>query len=79
METNQNFSERGAPLDPQIARLLDRAEEAGSIVDRLLAIPGSDAAVATTEWDRAVARRLERRLSATLRELIEGDSQKHSA
>ncbi|CAN7182644.1 hypothetical protein [Mesorhizobium sp. LjRoot246] len=45
--------------------------EAGSIIDRLMAMPDSkDGARKTNEWDRAVAARLETALAKSMRSRI---------
>lgn len=79
METNRDVAGFEAAFDPQIARLLDRAQESASIVDRLMAIPGGEAGTAASEWDRAIAQRLERKLAATVRDLIETKAERRSA
>jgi hypothetical protein len=56
--------------DQQIDALLARPD-AGSIVDRLMAIP-RPAADATSEWDRAVLGRLEAHLARRMRALLGG-------
>jgi hypothetical protein len=48
--------------------------EAGSIIDRLMALPHSkDGARKTSEWDRAVAARLEIVLAKSMRSRIVSD------
>ncbi|TPI48667.1 hypothetical protein FJW05_04715 [Mesorhizobium sp. B2-9-1] len=48
--------------------------EAGSIIDRLMALPHSkDGGRKTNEWDRAVAARLETALAKSMRTRIVGD------
>ncbi|AZO72263.1 MAG: hypothetical protein E5V92_30060 [Mesorhizobium sp.] len=48
--------------------------EAGSIIDRLMALPHSkDGARKTNEWDRAVAARLETALARSMRTRIVGE------
>ncbi|WP_192253573.1 hypothetical protein [Mesorhizobium silamurunense] len=48
--------------------------EAGSIIDRLMALPYSkDGARKTNEWDRAVAARLETALVRSMRSRIVGE------
>ncbi|MER9642554.1 hypothetical protein [Mesorhizobium sp. M0239] len=50
--------------------------EAGSIIDRLMAMPRkSDDAKIANEWDRAVASRFETRLARQMRSQIDGDRQ----
>jgi hypothetical protein len=47
--------------------------EAGSIIDRLMALPNpKDGARKTNEWDRAVAARLETALARSMRSRIVG-------
>ena len=49
--------------------------EAGSIIDRLMALPHSkDGASKTNEWDRAVAARLETALAKSMRSCIVRDN-----
>ena len=66
--------------DYQIDALLSRGSEAGTIFDRLMAMPrpASDAA---NEWDRAVIGRLEAHLSRRMRALLDGadDGRKDAA
>ena len=62
--------------DADISALLDMSREAESIIDGLMNIPVSGA---QTDWDFAVARRLEQRLARTMREMLEGDSLRRSA
>ena len=57
--------------DYQIDALLSRGGEAGSIFDRLMAMP-RPAADDTNEWDRAVIGRLEAHLSRRMRALLDG-------
>ncbi|QND67297.1 hypothetical protein HB777_27470 [Mesorhizobium loti] len=50
--------------------------EAGSIIDRLMAMPRkTDDAKISNEWDRAVASRFETRLARQMRSQIDGDHQ----
>jgi hypothetical protein len=55
--------------------------EAGSIVDRLLAMPRqTEGNRAPNEWDRAVASRFETHLARQMRALIDSaDHQRHAA
>jgi hypothetical protein len=49
--------------------------EAGSIIDRLMALPHSkDGGRRTNEWDRAVVARLETALAKSMRSRIDGES-----
>jgi hypothetical protein len=57
--------------DRQIDALLARGGEAGSIFDRLMAMP-RPAADAANEWDRAVIGRMEAHLSRRMRDLLDG-------
>jgi hypothetical protein len=57
--------------DRQIDALLARGGEAGSIFDRLMAMP-RPAGGAGNEWDRAVVNRLEVHLSRRMRDLLGG-------
>ncbi|RWO74905.1 hypothetical protein [Mesorhizobium ciceri] len=50
--------------------------EAGSIIDRLMAMPRkTDDAKISNEWDRAVSSRFETRLARQMRSQIDGDRQ----
>ncbi|MGP2491415.1 hypothetical protein ACTDI4_07280 [Mesorhizobium sp. PUT5] len=63
----------------EIDALLSR-DENGSIIDRLMAMPRPAAdPKKPSEWDRAVAGRLEAHLARRMRALIEGDGQHRSA
>jgi len=79
----QNRQDSIPPSDPdrQIGSLLDLIREKNSIVDRLMDIPPtlSDGASDAPEWDAAVIRRLEARLAATMREIIEPETERKSA
>lgn len=77
METNRHALSPASGFDPQIAALLDRANESSSIFDRVMELPQADAE--QSEWDRAVMRRLELRLSRSLRDLLEGEPERKSA
>ena len=57
--------------DYQIDALLARGGEAGSIFDRLMAMP-RPAADAVNEWDRAVLGRLETHLARCMRDQLDG-------
>jgi hypothetical protein len=57
--------------DRQIDALLASGGEAGSIFDRLMAMP-RPAADAANEWDRAVIGRMEAHLSRRMRDLLDG-------
>ena len=77
METNRHALSPVPGFDPQIAALLDRANESSSIFDRVMDLPQADPE--QSEWDRAVMRRLELRLSRSLRDLLEGEPERKSA
>jgi hypothetical protein len=66
--------------DYQIDALLSRGGEAGSIFDRLMAMP-RPAADAANEWDRAVINRLETHLARRMRDMLDGagDGRKDAA
>jgi hypothetical protein len=64
--------------DHQIDALLARGGEAGSIFDRLMAMP-RPAADAADEWDRAVIGRLEAHLARRMRDMLDGDGRKDAA
>lgn len=68
-------------LDRQIETLLDRINESSSIVDRLMEMPLPSTADAdrSPDWDLAVSRRLERRLSDTLRAMLNGEPEQRRA
>jgi hypothetical protein len=54
--------------------------EAGSIIDRLMALPHpKDSAEKTNEWDRAVASRFEIHLARQMRSQIDGASDRQNA
>ena len=54
--------------------------EAGSIIDRLMAMPRkTDDAKLPNEWDRAVASRFETHLARQMRSQIDGGSERQSA
>lgn len=76
MTTNQHAYAPSS--DAQITALLGRIGAHCSIVDELMSMPASEAAIGS-EWDRAVARRLERKLADAMRGAIEGDAQRRSA
>lgn len=57
--------------DRQIDALLASGGEAGSIFDRLMAMP-HPAAGAANEWDRAVIGRLEAHLARRMRDMLDG-------
>lgn len=77
METNPTAHGRDAAFDFEIATLLGGADQSASIVDRLMTMPLGDASA--DEWERAVALRMERKLAARLRELIEPADERRSA
>lgn len=77
METNRHALSSTSGFDPQIAALLDRANESSSIFDRVMELPQADAE--QSEWDRAVMRRLELRVSRSLRDMLEGEPERKSA
>ena len=77
METNRHALSPVPGFDSQIAALLDRANESSSIFDRVMDLPQADPE--QSEWDRAVMRRLELRLSRSLRDLLEGEPERKSA
>ena len=66
--------------DYQIDALLARGGDAGTIFERLMAMPGP-AAEAANEWDRAVIGRLEAHLARRMRDLLDGagDTRKDAA
>ncbi|CCV09928.1 hypothetical protein [Mesorhizobium sp. STM 4661] len=54
--------------------------EAGSIIDRLMALPHSkEGARGTNEWDRAVASRFETHLARQMRSQIDGAGGRQNA
>ena len=66
------------PSDIQISALLGQVSTHCSIVDKLMSMPAAETG-GGSEWDRAVARRLERKLADAMRGLIEGDVRQHTA
>jgi hypothetical protein len=63
----------------EIDALLSQGE-AGSIVDRLMALPRPAGTVRDNEWDRAVASRFQSHLVKQMRQVIgSGGSQQHAA
>lgn len=72
MDTNRTKSLHSG-FDGQVGALLDRAHESASIVDSLMAMPMPDEHDAPRQWNTAVTRRLERRLSDAMRVIIEGE------
>lgn len=80
MEQNRHITHPGGGFDAQIGALLDHVQDQASIVDRLLAMPAlTGEGREAPEWDAAVARRLERRLAATMREMIEAEPERRRA
>jgi hypothetical protein len=80
MEQNRKDANPLSSFDEQIGALLDHVQDQASIVDRLLAMPApTGEGQEAPEWDAAVARRLERKLAATMREIIESEPQRRSA
>lgn len=82
METNrQNTTTKASGFDAQVGALLDRVQETASFVDSLMEMPvptGSQGS-GSSEWDAAVARRLESRLARTMRALIEKEPERKTA
>ena len=78
MKTNQPKTRDEDIHDAQIGALLERAEDA-SIVDRLMDMPPSDGGTGLTEWDVAVARRLQAMLAQTMRAMIEDEPERRRA
>jgi fructuronate reductase len=67
------------PREAEIATLLDGADRnAGSIVDRLLDLPGLFPAelASAPEWNTAIRQRLETMLARSMREAIAGEAEK---
>lgn len=81
METKRPNDKSTSDLDTQIGALLDRLNESASIVDRLMEmpLPKDDAASESADWDAVVARRLESRLAAVLRSLLDDEPQRKRA
>ena len=77
MNTNQPKTRDEDIHDMQIGALLGRAEDA-SIVDRLMDMP-PDGGAGVTEWDVAVARRLQGMLAQTMRAMIEDEPERRRA
>jgi hypothetical protein len=67
--------------DREIGALLDRAVSGASIIDQLMAIPlpsGEDSG-SSSEWNAAIARRLQHRLVETMRAALAGEPVRRSA
>jgi hypothetical protein len=80
METNRQDINSLSSFDEQIGALLDHVQDQASIVDRLMAMPApTGEGQEAPEWDAAVARRLERRLAAKMREMIETEPARRRA
>ncbi len=79
MDTNRHKSDSRNRSERQIAALLQRMHESSSIVDSLMDIPLSENDSAAPEWDAAVARKLESRLSEMMRALIDSEPEQKSA
>ena len=80
MEQNRPDAHSPSSFDAQIGVLLDHVQDQTSIVDRLMAMPApAGEGREAHEWDAAVARRLERRLAAKMREMIETKPERRSA
>lgn len=73
-ESGEKYALRD-PREAEIARLIDGAREAGSIVDRLFALPGlfPDELSGADVWRNAVRGRLETMLAKDMRAAIEGE------
>ena len=81
METKRPNDKSTSDLDTQIGALLDRLNESASIVDRLMEmpLPKDDGPSGNADWDVVVARRLESRLAAALRSLLDDEPQRKRA
>lgn len=81
METKRPNDKSTSDLDTQIGALLDRLNESASIVDRLMEmpLPKDDGPSGNADWDAVVARRLESRLAAALRSLLDDEPQRKRA
>jgi len=81
METKRPTDKPVSDLDTQIGSLLDRLNQSASIVDRLMEmpLPKGEATSANAEWDAVVARRLESRLAAALRSLLDDGPERKRA
>ncbi len=81
METKRPDDQPSSDLDTQIGALLDRLSESASIVDRLMAmpLPKGDEVSENADWDAVVARRLESRLAAALRSLLDEEPERKRA
>lgn len=78
MTANQHAHTVSAPFDAQLSALLGGVSAHCSIVDKLMSMPSAELDLAS-EWDRAVARRLERKVADAMRGAIEGETGKRSA
>lgn len=81
MEANRPDDKSAGHLDSQISALLERLNDSASIVDRLMEmpLPKGDLESENAEWDGVVARRLESRLAAALRSLLEQEPERKRA
>ncbi len=79
MDTNRHTPDPSNRSKRQIAALLKRIHESTSIVDSLMDMPLSENGLAAPEWDAAVARKLESRLSQMMRAMIESEPEQKRA
>ena len=79
MDTNRHGPHPQNNSERQIATLLERIHESTSIVDSLMDMPLSEKDSAAPEWDAAVARKLESRLSNMMRAMIDGEPERKRA
>ncbi len=79
METNRHNSDPRNRSERQIAALLERIHESTSIIDSLMDMPLSEKGSAAPEWDAAVARKLESRLSQMMRAMIDSEPEQKRA
>ncbi len=79
MDTNRHNPDPRDGSERQIAALLERIYESSSIVDSLMNMPLAEKHSAAPEWDAAVARKLESRLSQMMRAMIESEPEQKRA
>ena len=79
MDTNRHGPHPQSNSERQITTLLEQIHESTSIVDSLMDMPLSANDSAAPEWDAAVARKLESRLSKMMRAMIDGEPERKRA
>jgi len=79
MDKNRTRHDPAGGFDAQVGALLDRVHESASFVDSLMAMPLPGEGSSAPEWDAAVARRLESRLAAAMRAMLDAEPEQKSA